>query len=193
MSGWMVRELYLEWNGCGLKWSGMDVEWCKDVIVVKWSERNEMVIRKSVWVCGWLKWKGLIENEGNGGKEGNGRVDSSMCSFHILNRCCAFLYHWDGIAEGRSVKSPITFPSPNPSIMDCRWWLEEDSTFISSTLRINPIHSISIEWTSTHPIQPIHLQMEQASRTIQNNPTLRLITHPHYLFHFHYSNHELCV
>ena len=171
----------------------MDVEWCKDGIGVKWSERNEMMVGKSVWVCGWLKWKGLIESERNGGKEGNGRVDSSMCSLDILNRWCAFLYHKDDIAQGRSVKSTITLPSPIPSIMDCRWWLEEDGIFNPSTLRINPVHSISIEWTSSHPIQPIHPQLEHASRTSQNNPSLRLTTHPHYLFRFYYSNHELCL
>ena len=189
MSGW--------WGSC--RWIGMDVDWnavewiWKDGIGVKGSERNEMVIRKRKWGCGWLKWKGLVENGGNGGKEENGRLDSSMCSLDILNRRCAFLYHDKTIAQGRSVKSTITLPSPNPSAMDSGWWFKEDGTFNPSTLRINPVHSISIEWTSSHPIQPIHLQMEHASRTIQNKPPLRLPTHPHYLFHFNLSNHELCL
>ena len=174
----------MEWNGYGLKWSGMDIEGWKDGIGVEGSERSEMVIRKRKWVCGWLKWKGLIENGGNGGKEENGRLDRSMCSLDILNRWYVFLYHDKANAQGRSAKLTITFPSPNPSVMDSGWWFKEDGTFNPSTLRINPVHSISIERTSSHPIQPIHLQMEHASRTIQNKSTLRLTTHPHYLFHF---------
>ena len=174
----------MECNGCDLKCSGMDMEGWKDAIGVEGSERSEMVIRKGWWGYGWLKWKGLIANGRNGGKEENGRLDRSMYSLDILNRWCAFLYHDKTIAQGRSAKSTITFPSPNPSAMDSGWWFKEDGTFNPSTLRINPVHSISIERTSSHPIQPIHLQMEHASRTIQNNLQLRLTTHPHYLFHF---------
>ena len=180
----------MEWIGCG--WNAVEWIW-KDDIGVEGSERSEMVIRKGKWGCGWLKWKGLIENGRNGGKEENGRMDRSMCSLDILNRWCVFLYHDKTIAQDRSTKSSITLPSPNPSVMDCRWWFKEDGIFNPSTLRINPVHSISIERTSSHPIQPIHLQMEHASRTIQNNLQLRLPTHPHYLFHFNYSNHELCL
>ena len=54
------------------------------------------------------------------GKEENGRMDSSMCSLDNQNGWCVFFYHKDGIAQGRSMKRRIAFPSPIPSVMDCR-------------------------------------------------------------------------